>query len=103
MIRRMGLWESEALFPSIRRPTVVSVSFICSQRAYIDQLRVNSYDYKENDQTLSANFKIPYNFLSTFLSGFLKFGGKYRYYHRVNDENAPYLHCDIKETTSFLC
>ncbi len=61
------------------------------QRAYLDQLGYNKYDYKENDQTLSANFKIPYNFMSSFVSGFLKLGGKYRYYHRVNNENAPYL------------
>jgi TonB-dependent receptor len=61
------------------------------QRAYIDQLGYNTYDYKENDQTVSANFKIPYNLMSTFISGSFKFGGKYRYYHRINNENAPYL------------
>jgi len=61
------------------------------QRAYIDQIGYNTYNFKENDQTAAANFKVPYNFLSTYISGFLKFGGKYRYYHRINDENAPYL------------
>jgi hypothetical protein len=61
------------------------------QRAYCDQLGYNTYDYKENDQTAAANFKVPFNFLSTSISGFLKFGGKYRYYHRINNENAPYL------------
>ncbi len=57
--------------------------------ADLSQVGYNTYDFKENDRVIAANFKVPFNLLST-VSGYFKFGGKYRYTHRVNDENAPY-------------
>jgi len=56
---------------------------------YLQFLGDGNYDFKENDQTYSGNFKIPFN-LASSVSGFLKFGGKFRYNHRVNDQNLPY-------------
>lgn len=59
-----------------------------STKAGLVILGYNSSDYKENDQKYSGNFKIPFN-LSSDVSGFLKFGGVYRYNYRTNDESAP--------------
>jgi TonB-dependent receptor len=56
----------------------------------LSQIGYNSADFKENDQVYSANFKVPF-VLGSSASGFLKFGGKYRYNYRTNDENAPYM------------
>lgn len=56
----------------------------------LDQLGYNTYDFKENDQVYSVNLKFPFNFESS-ASGYFKFGGKYRYNYRTNDENAPYI------------
>ncbi len=61
-----------------------------SSQGELDQLGYNSYDFKENDQTYSLNLSVPFNFEST-ASGYFKFGGKYRYNYRTNDENAPYI------------
>ncbi len=61
-----------------------------TSKAYLSQLGYNSYDYKENDQVYSANFKIPFS-VTPAVSGFLKVGGKFRYNFRVNNENAPYM------------
>lgn len=55
----------------------------------LSQLGYNSYDFKENDQVYSGNFKIPLTFGSS-VSGWLKVGGKYKYNYRINNENAPY-------------
>ena len=55
---------------------------------YLQQVGYNSADFKENDQTYSANVKIPFN-VEHAASGFLKVGGTYRHYVRNNDESDP--------------
>ncbi len=59
-----------------------------STKAELITLGYNSSDYKENDQKYSGNFKVPLN-MGSNLSGFLKFGGVYRYNYRTNAETAP--------------
>jgi len=56
---------------------------------HLQQVGYNSADFKENDQTYSANFKVPFNFPNV-TSGFFKVGGTHRHYVRNNDESAPY-------------
>jgi TonB-dependent receptor len=49
-----------------------------------------SADYRENDQIYKADFKIPLR-LGSFISGYLKFGGEYRYNGHYNDQSTPYI------------
>ena len=49
-----------------------------------------SSDYKENDQVYKGDFKIPLN-LSSSVSGFIKFGGQYRYNYHTNNQSTPYV------------
>ena len=49
-----------------------------------------STDYRENDQTYKADFKIPLR-ISSFVSGYIKFGGEYRYNEHHNDQSTPYI------------
>jgi TonB-dependent receptor len=50
-------------------------------------------DFKENDQIYKGDFKIPFT-VGSDVSGFFKFGGEYRYNHRVNNQNLPYARID---------
>jgi TonB-dependent receptor len=72
---------------------LVALTRYDSNQVAFNQITTTSTDYKENDQSYKANFKIPFNFGSS-VSGFFKFGGDYRYNYRTNDENAPYSHID---------
>lgn len=58
-----------------------------------------SADYKENDQVYKGDFKIPMNFSSS-VSGFVKFGGEYRYNYITNDQSAPYIGINRGVTTN---
>jgi TonB-dependent receptor len=49
-----------------------------------------SSDYKENDQVVKGDFKIPISF-GTSVSGFIKFGGEYRNNNIANDQSTPYI------------
>jgi TonB-dependent receptor len=72
---------------------LVALTRYDSTQASFTQITTSSADYKENDQSYKANLKIPFN-VSSFVSGYLKFGGDFRYNYRTNDENAPYSHID---------
>ena len=73
---------------------LVSLTQFDSTKGYLNQIGYNSTDYKENDQTYAGNFTVPFNFASS-ISGNFKFGGKYRYYHRTNNESAPYIQLEV--------
>ncbi len=47
-------------------------------------------DYHENDQVYKGDFKIPLT-LGSLSSGFIKFGGEYRYNLHTNTQNTPYV------------
>ncbi len=49
-----------------------------------------SSDYKENDQVYKGDFKVPLS-LAQSVSGFIKFGGQYRYNYHTNDQSTPYV------------
>ncbi len=49
-----------------------------------------SSDYHENDQVYKGDFKIPLN-VGSFISGFFKFGGEYRYNYHTNAQSTPYI------------
>ena len=46
-------------------------------------------DYKENDQVYKAEFKIPMNLGA--VSGYVKFGGEFRYNEHHNHQSTPYI------------
>jgi len=56
---------------------------------YLQYIGNGRYEYKENGQIYTANFKIPFN-LESSVSGFLKFGGKLKQTKRTNDQDLPY-------------
>ena len=56
---------------------------------YLENISLFSTDYKENDQTYKGDFKIPLN-VGSYLSGFFKFGGEYRYNLHHNNQNTPF-------------
>lgn len=72
---------------------LVALTRYDSTQVSFTQITMANSDYKENDQSYKANFKIPFNFGSS-VSGYFKFGGDYRYNYRTNDQNAPYSHID---------
>jgi TonB-dependent receptor len=68
---------------------------------YLQYFGDGKYDYKENGQSYLANIKIPFN-LQSSVSGFLKFGGKYRYTHRRNDQDLPYAQVFYGGSQNFM-
>jgi TonB-dependent receptor len=82
--------KSVVVQPNVPPQDLVSLTQYDSTQSYLNQIGYNSSDFKENDQVYSGNFKVPFN-LSSSVSGFFKFGGKYRYNYRTNLEAAPYI------------
>ena len=60
-----------------------------ADNVYLDNINLFSSLYKENNLTFSSNFKFPFN-LGSFLSGYLKIGGKYYHQKNSNDQRTPY-------------
>lgn len=56
---------------------------------YLDNINLFSSLYKENNTMLSSDFNFPFR-LGSFLSGYLKIGGKYRHQKNSNDQKTPY-------------
>ena len=66
------------------------VSFYGDSATNLTNINVWDADYKENDQSYTADITIPFNLEST-ISGFIKVGGEYRYNHHTNDQNTAYI------------
>lgn len=67
------------------------VSYKGADKVFSNSISLFTSDYKENDQVYKGDFKIPLNFealVST--SGFVKFGGEYRYNFHSNQQGTPY-------------
>ncbi len=62
-------------------------SFDTTTRLY--ELGDGSYFFKDNGQTYAINFKIPFT-LTTDISGYFKFGGKFQSNDRDNNQDNPY-------------
>ena len=73
------------------------VSYGPDSTTYLGSTNMFSSDYHENDQTYKIDLKIPLD-VSPDLSGFLKFGGVYRYNYHTNDQSTPYV--SIKRGTA---
>ncbi|MGB2870197.1 MAG: carboxypeptidase-like regulatory domain-containing protein [Bacteroidota bacterium] len=58
-------------------------------KTYLTSISLFSADYKENDQVYKGDFKVPVR-VEDITSGFLKFGGEFRYNYRTNDQGTPY-------------
>jgi TonB-dependent receptor len=52
-------------------------------------LTLFSSDYKENNQSYKADFKVPLN-IGQEIAGYFKFGGMYSYNYHHNAQNTPY-------------
>jgi TonB-dependent receptor len=57
---------------------------------YLTQVTLNSSLFKENNNTLKGDFKVPIN-LGDNISGYVKFGGMYVSRTNSNDQSAPYF------------
>jgi TonB-dependent receptor len=74
-----------------KKPEFLSpfISYLNDTVTTLDYINILSSDYKENDQIVKGDFKVPVNPLS-ILSGYLKFGGEYRHNNNRIDQSAPY-------------
>jgi TonB-dependent receptor len=64
-------------------------SYVDPSNVYMSDLTLFSSDYKENDQTYKADFKVPLSVGQT-ITGYFKFGGEYSYNYHHNEQNSPY-------------
>ena len=69
-----------------------------ADEVYLDNINLFSSLYKENNTMLSSEFKFPFR-LGSFLSGYLKIGGKYRHQNNSNDQKTPYA--NLRKSGSF--
>ncbi|MBN2354616.1 carboxypeptidase-like regulatory domain-containing protein [candidate division KSB1 bacterium] len=58
-------------------------------QAWLDNINLFSSLYKENKNTVTTNFKVPFRF-GSILSGYLKIGGDYYRQKNSNDQKTPY-------------
>lgn len=65
------------------------VSYQGPSQTFLTNISLFSADYKENDQVYKADLKFPFS-VESITSGFVKFGGEYRYNHQTNDQGTPY-------------
>jgi TonB-dependent receptor len=70
-----------------------SVTFLGSASNILNYINLFSADYKENDQTYRGDFKVPLS-VGSFLSGYFKAGGEYRYNYHTNAQSTPYARID---------
>jgi TonB-dependent receptor len=68
---------------------VQGVAYRGPANTYLTNISLFSADYHENDQVYKGDFKVPFS-LEHITSGFLKFGGEYRYNYHTNDQGTPY-------------
>ena len=68
---------------------VPAVNYQGPGKVYLTNVSLFSADYKENDQVYKGDFKVPFNFESV-TSGYVKFGGQYRYNYHSNQQGTPY-------------
>ena len=68
---------------------VPAVNYQGPGKVYLTNVSLFSADYKENDQVYKGDFKVPFNFPGV-TSGYVKFGGQYRYNYHSNQQGTPY-------------
>jgi TonB-dependent receptor len=65
---------------------------------YLSSVSLFSTEYREIDQVIKGNFKIPLT-VGSAVSGFIKFGGEYDHNKHTNDQSTPYA--EIERTSAF--
>jgi TonB-dependent receptor len=65
------------------------VSYPGEDGVYLDNINLFSSMYEERKQTVSTNYKIPFNFGKDLL-GYIKFGGQFHHQENENDQKTPY-------------
>lgn len=81
--------SSLAFQPNPLPMAIVSATSFDLSNTYLQGIQVSSTSFKENRQTGKLDFKLPFNYLSSFLSGFFKFGGEFYYIGRANYDYNP--------------
>jgi TonB-dependent receptor len=56
---------------------------------YLDNINLFSSLYKENQTSITPNLKLPFR-LGSWLTGYFKMGGVYRFQKNSNDQKTPY-------------
>lgn len=87
--RQTGGTGGEVALNTIPEKLKSQVKYYGPEKTYLVNVNLFSTDYKENAQHYSANFRVPFRFLST-LHGFFKFGGEFRRSGHDNDQETPY-------------
>ena len=87
-------WQAGFSTPTLEDPLKATPSTLLNSAEVIDALRISRIYTLERDVVESAqdaviNFNVPFNF-SKYISGELKFGGKYVHNNRDNDETLRY-------------
>jgi len=63
--------------------------FPTADSVYLDNISLFSSLYKENNSSVSSNFKFPFR-VGSSISGYLKIGGEYYRQNDSNDQKTPY-------------
>lgn len=81
--RELGAYN---LSPELTYQDIVSSAKNNLDATFLKDVYFDTYDVKDDNYTVQANAKLPFNF-GTWLNGSVKAGGKYRHKQRVNDIN----------------
>jgi TonB-dependent receptor len=68
---------------------ISAINYLGAQKIYLNNVSLFSAAYKQNDQVLKTDFKVPFN-LEDITSGALKFGGEIRNSLHTNDQGTPF-------------
>ena len=69
---------------------VESVNYNGPNLTYLTNIVLNGSKFKENNNLLKGDFKIPFS-AGDILGGYIKFGGEYNTRTNSNDQSAPYF------------
>ena len=74
---------------AIPESLATAVNYPGSDLTLLTSISLFSADFKANDQVYKGDFKVPFS-VGAVTSGFLKFGGEFRYNLRTNKQGTPY-------------
>ncbi|HUI10364.1 MAG TPA: carboxypeptidase-like regulatory domain-containing protein [Bacteroidota bacterium] len=74
---------------AIPQDLVPAVSYLGANKIYLTNISLFSAAYKEDDEVLKGDFKIPFD-VQSVTSGVIKVGGVWRYNLHTNDQGTPY-------------
>ena len=68
---------------------ISAINYLGASKVYLNNVSLFSAAYKQNDQVLKADFKVPFS-LEDITSGAFKVGGEFRTSLHTNDQGTPY-------------